>query len=283
MSVQGGALTPLTDPVADDPTGLSSDDSPSWQPCIAGVTTMCTSVALPKAQTITFGALAAKTFGDADFPVSATSSSGLPVSLAVSGSCTISAATVHLTGAGSCTVTASQAGDADYAAATAVAQSFAIAKANQAISFGALAGKKLGDADFTVSATASSGLNVSFAASGNCTVSGTTVHLVGAGSCTITASQPGNAAYNAASEIAQSFSITRAATPAQCTVPNVVGKRLAAAKAALGQHHCGAGHVKYTYTRKVKKGRVASQTRRPGLKLPAGATVGLVVSRGLKR
>jgi WD40 repeat protein len=283
MSVHGGPLTPLTDPVADDPAGQSYDDSPSWQPCITGVTTMCISVALPKAQTITFGALAGKTFGDADFPVSATSSSGLPVSFAASGSCTISAATIHLTGAGSCTVTASQAGDANYAAATPLAQTFAIAKANQTITFDSLGGKRLGDADFGVSATASSGLNVSFAATGNCAVSGTTVHLTGAGSCTITASQAGNTNYNAAAEIAQSFSIARAVAAARCTVPKVVGERLVAAKSALRQHHCGAGHVRYTYSRKVKKGRVTSQTRRPGLKLPAGSNVGLVVSRGRKR
>ena len=67
-----------------------------------------------------------------------------------------------------------------------------IAKANQTISFGALASKTFGDADFTVSATASSGLAVSFSASGDCTVTGSTVHITGAGSCTITASQPGN-------------------------------------------------------------------------------------------
>jgi WD40 repeat protein len=283
MSVQGGPLTPLTDPVADDPTGLSYDDSPSWQPCIAGVTTMCRSVASPKVQTITFGALAAKTFGDADFTISATSSSGLQVSFAASGSCTISAATVHVTGAGSCTVTASEAGDATYAAAAPVSQTFVVAKANQTITFGALAGKRLGSADFSVNATASSGLNVSFAASGNCTLSGTTVHLTGAGLCTITASQAGNTNYNAAQDVAQPFSITRAATTALCTVPKVVGERLAAAKLALKQHHCGAGHVRYNYSRKVKKGRVSSQTPRPGLKLPAGSKVGLVVSRGRKR
>jgi beta-lactam-binding protein with PASTA domain len=63
----------------------------------------------------------------------------------------------------------------------------------------------------------------------------------------------------------------------------VVGKRLAAAKSVLRHRHCRAGHVKYAYQRKVKKGRVASQTRRPGLKLRAGSTVGLVVSRGRKR
>jgi len=65
----------------------------------------------------------------------------------------------------------------------------------------ALADKAYGNADFTVGATASSGLAVSFAASGNCTVLGTTVHLTGNGSCTITASQAGNANYTAAAAV----------------------------------------------------------------------------------
>src|SRR5207253_389298 len=58
-------------------------------------------------QTITFGALSPRTFGDPDFPVSATASSGLPVSFSASGQCTVttpSPGTVHLTGAGSCTI-----------------------------------------------------------------------------------------------------------------------------------------------------------------------------------
>src|SRR2546425_253622 len=147
-------------------------------------------------QTIAFGALANKTFGDADFNVSATASSGLSVSFAATGNCTIAGNTVHLTGAGACTITASQAGNANFNAAANVPQSFNIAKANQTITFGALANKTFGDADFNVSATASSGLSVSFTATGNCTIAANTVHLTGAGSCTITAAQAGNANFN---------------------------------------------------------------------------------------
>jgi hypothetical protein len=80
-------------------------------------------------QTITFGALANKTFGDADFTVGATASSGLSVSFAASGQCTVSGTTVHITGAGSCTITASQGGNGNYNAAPNVPQSFNIAKA----------------------------------------------------------------------------------------------------------------------------------------------------------
>src|SRR5207302_2524647 len=96
--------------------------------------------------------------------------------------------------------------------ATNVPQTFTIAKANQTITFNALANKTFGDPDFNVSATASSGLSVSFAAAGNCTIAGNTVHLTGAGSCTITASQAGDANYNAATNVPQSFNIAKANT-----------------------------------------------------------------------
>src|SRR5207244_2561682 len=133
-----------------------------------------------------------------------------PVSFAASGQCTLSGSSVHITGAGSCTVTASQAGNASYNPAPDVPEGFSIAKADQTITFGALSGKTFGDADFTVSATASSSLSVSFAASGNCTVADASVHLTGAGSCTVTASQAGDANYNPAPDVPQSFSIAKA-------------------------------------------------------------------------
>ena len=84
-------------------------------------------VALQLIQTITFGALGNKIFGDAPFPVSATSSSGLAVSFnIVSGPATLSGSTITLTGAGTVTVRASQAGDATYSAAPTVDQSFTV-------------------------------------------------------------------------------------------------------------------------------------------------------------
>src|SRR5262249_14329424 len=118
--------------------------------------------------------------------------------------------TVHITGAGSCTVTASQAGDATWAPATDVARPFAIAKAGQTIAFAALAGKTFSDPDFAVSATASSGLPVPFSAGGTLPVAGATVHIPGAGSCTVTASQAGNANFNAAADVPRPFAIAQA-------------------------------------------------------------------------
>ena len=86
-----------------------------------------------------------------------------------------------------------------------------VGKIDQNIIFDGLPDKTYDDSAFTVSATASSGLPVSFTASGQCTVSGNTVTLTGAGSCTITASQPGKDNYNAAPSVDQTFNIAKAA------------------------------------------------------------------------
>jgi len=164
-------------------------------------------------QTISFAALPDKTLGDPPFQVSATASSGLPVSFTASGKCSISGAIVSLSGQpGNCTIVASQAGDSIYSAASEVSRSFAInspAKQNQTISFAALPNRMLGDAPFQVSATASSGLLISFGGStpAICSVSGTTVTLLSVGICTIIASQDGSGSVNAAADVTQSFLI----------------------------------------------------------------------------
>ena len=97
-------------------------------------------------QTITgFGAIADKTYGDADFKVSATGGgSGNPVTFTATGECSVSQVAgdwmVHITGAGSCTVTAHQAGNSNYNAAPDVPQSFNIAKANATINVNGYSG-----------------------------------------------------------------------------------------------------------------------------------------------
>ncbi len=81
-------------------------------------------------QTITFGALAAKTLGDPDFIVSATATSGLPVSFRIiSGPATISGTTISLNGTGIVIVEATQTGNSNYTAAPAVRQNFEVAPA----------------------------------------------------------------------------------------------------------------------------------------------------------
>ncbi len=82
------------------------------------------------------------------------------------------------------------------------------ADAAQTISFGPITPQELGSSP-ALSATASSGLPVSFASQtpAVCTVSGSTVTLLASGTCTILASQAGGAAYLPAPVVAQSFTV----------------------------------------------------------------------------
>ena len=94
----------------------------------------------------------------------------------------------------------------------AVTQISGVTQGSQTITFGSLSSQALGTAPFTVSATASSGLTVSFASTTTpvCTLSGTTVTLVAVGTCSIQASQAGNASYAAATPVTRSFAVTKA-------------------------------------------------------------------------
>lgn len=169
-----------------------------------------------RSQSITFTstAPAAATFGGS-YSATATASSGLTVTFSTDTSvvCTVSATgAVTFVGTGTCHVNADQAGNTQYAAATPAQQSFTVAKADQTITFGALGGKTYGNAPFTVGATASSGLTVTFSSGSTavCTVSGTTVTIVAAGSCTINADQVGNTNFNAAPQVPRSFTVAKA-------------------------------------------------------------------------
>jgi hypothetical protein len=193
------------------PPGIPPGNQP-FTLSIGGFTSQTVTLPIGTRQTITFGSLANQPFGTVPFTVSATASSGLPVSFAstTSAICTVSGTTVTLVAVGTCTIQATQAGNATYAAATPVNQSFQVMQASQTITFNALANQLLGTPPFVVSATASSGLPVSFASTtpAICTVLGAAVTLVSAGPCTIQATQAGNSNYAAALPVNQSFQVT---------------------------------------------------------------------------
>jgi hypothetical protein len=73
-----------------------------------------------------------------------------------------------------------------------------------------------GGATYTPLATASSGLLVTItvdaAASPVCSISGGVVSFIGVGTCVLDANQPGNAYYEAAVQVQQSFTVTKAPT-----------------------------------------------------------------------
>jgi hypothetical protein len=160
-------------------------------------------------QSIAFAPVPSHSAGDAPFALTATTSSGLPAYFAIlSGPALINSNIVTLVGSGTVTVVAWQPGNSNYNAAATVQCSFNVSKIPQTITFGALSQQEAGDVPFSLNATASSGLPVSFSVSGPATLSGNILILTGWGMVTVTASQPGNATYAAAASVEESFAVS---------------------------------------------------------------------------
>ena len=150
---------------------------------------------------------------------------------------------VSLVAAGLCTIQATQAGNATYAAATPVNQSFTVMSATlktQTIKFPAQPNRVYGTPPFVITATATSGLPVTLTSLTPtiCSV-GSEVTLLAGGTCSIEATQAGNAVYAAAAPITRSFTVTRAAqiilfpTVPQQTVSNTPVQLSATATSGL--------------------------------------------------
>ena len=170
------------------------------------------------AQTISFASLSAKTITDAAFNLSATASSGLTVSFTSNSSsvCTLSGNTVTLVAIGTCSITASQAGNADYSAATSVTQTFSVngitptlsglALSASSVAYGATAPTITDPTSASAGAITYSSSNTAVAS-----ISGSTITIVGVGSTTINATQAANGNY--ASTTATTGLTVTAATP----------------------------------------------------------------------
>ena len=147
--------------------------------------------------------------------MTASATSGLPVvfSSQTPSVCGLESATVTFLATGTCTIQASQSGDGHYQPALPVEQSFTVAKDPQTITFtSSPVAPTVGGAAYTVSASASSGLGVSFssATTAVCSVEGSSVTFIGVGTCTVTADQTGSQRFEAAPEAQQSFTVTAA-------------------------------------------------------------------------
>jgi len=177
-------------------------------------------------QTITFSALPAKTLGDADFFPGATASSGLTVSYSSDNLdvATIVSGKIHITGAGSSLITASQSGNTLWNAATDVPQILTVNKKDQTITFNPIPDKIFGASDFDPGATASSGLTVSYVSDNTdvATIVGGMIHIVDVGCSVITASQAGDANYNAAIDVPQTLTVDVATGMENPTAQNMI-------------------------------------------------------------
>ena len=163
-------------------------------------------------QSISFGTLAPKAYGNPTFQLSATGGgSGNPISFTSSptGIVSIAGTMVTILNAGTCTIYANQAGNTNYSAAQQVEQPLTVNQAEQFIAFDGLPVKVLGNNPFALTAEASSGLNVSYSSSNEnvATITGSTVTIVGIGITTITASQTGNTNYSAATPVSQDLTV----------------------------------------------------------------------------
>ena len=160
-------------------------------------------------QTINFPMMGNKTYGDAPFVPTASASSGLPVAFTVvSGPATINAQTNLLTiiGTGVVTLIANQPGDNTYDTAAPVTRSFTVNKAPQTITFAPLPNQNFGVVPIQLSATASSGLPITFTiVSGPATINGFLLTLTGVGTVTVGSIQNGDTNFLAATSLNRSF------------------------------------------------------------------------------
>ena len=182
-------------------------------------------------QTLTIDAPQTATYGQADFPITVTASSGLPAAVVGSGACTVTDGTVHVIAAGACLISASQAGNDTYNPAPDVTRTIQVGKAAQSVRLDAPSRVTYGVGTFAITADASSGLKVALSADGACTISGGIVRVVGVGTCRIVATQGGNEDYQAAPTVVRNVTVDPAPLPAtHVTVKGKVkvGKRLTA-------------------------------------------------------
>jgi hypothetical protein len=107
-------------------------------------------------------------------------------------------------------------------------------------------------------------------------------HLGGTLRVVVTASNPDGARASVSSPTAV-VERARRAQVRRCVVPNLRGKTLRAARAAIRRGNCRMGQVQRRFSSRMKAGRVISQRPRAGARLAANARVHVVVSRGKRR
>jgi uncharacterized protein YhjY with autotransporter beta-barrel domain len=120
---------------------------------------------------------------------------------------------------------------------------------SQTISFVNPGTQNFGSA-LTLTATASSGLAISFTSSstGVCTVGGNVLTFLTAGSCTINANQPGNASYSAAATVSQTFTVNAVAPGAPAIGTVTAGNGQATVSFTAPASTGGAAITSYTVT-----------------------------------
>jgi hypothetical protein len=225
--------TPTSTPTATFTPTATNTPTNTFTPTLTPTNTNTpTATATPSGQYIVWASPPDKKADDTAFTISATSSIGNTLTYVsnTTSVCTInSAGSVTLLTDGTCTITVSAAaatvGGVFYTAAPDVVRSFTV-KAIQTITFATLTDRVYNTPDFTVAATASSTLAVTYTSTTPtiCTVtSGGLVDMLIPGTCTITAAQAGGTAggksYAAAPPVSRSFTVNPVAQ--SLTIPTL--------------------------------------------------------------
>jgi hypothetical protein len=212
-------FAPLSGGNLSEVLGISDSNGNSGTATLTGA-----AKALPP-QVITFTNPAASesvVYGTAPITLAATGgASGNPVTFTVDASSTagagsISGGVLTIAGAGTIIIDANQAGNSSFAAAAQVQLTITVTQAPQTITFPAPASPVyLGAAPITLSATASSGLPVTFTVDASSTagagsISGDVLTITSLGTIVIDANQVGNADYTAAPQVQQTITVKTA-------------------------------------------------------------------------
>ncbi len=162
-------------------------------------------------QTITFNLPSTAIMGASPITMMASSTSRLPVEFTSSNPdiAEVQLNKLIIKRMGRVNITASQAGNASFNAATPVVRPITIYRKEQTITFGALPSKIVGEQPFTLTASATSGLPVSFSSSNTAVamIDGNKLIITGSGTATITARQMGDVVYNPALAVPQTFTV----------------------------------------------------------------------------
>ena len=259
-TVSGGILTF---------TGLGSVTVTAYQ---GGNTTYAPATPVPQtftvvqgSQTITFANPGTQTYGASPNPLTLGATGGgsgnavtYSVTTKPSGIASVSGNQLTFTGVGYVTVTANQSGNADYTAASAVQQSFAVqGGAAQTINF-TLPGTEPYGTPITLGATASSGLPVNYyKVTGPATVSGGILTFTGLGSVTVTAYQGGNTTYAPATPVPQTFTVVQGSQTITFANPGTQTYGASPNPLTLGATGGGSGNA-VTYSVTTKPSGIAS-------------------------
>lgn len=171
------------------------------------------------AQSISFDAIPEKIQGASEFTLNATATSGLAVTYTSSNTNVariVDGNKVKIMGVGTSNITANQPGNGVYDSAPSVSQSLVVkantSKSDQTVQFTlAKSTHTWGDGDQELSATASSGLAVTFESSDTAVaeIINGKLHVKRAGTTTINALQLGSTVYNAAPIVSQNFVVPK--------------------------------------------------------------------------